>query len=70
MLKMYCQKLRTSGPNGLSKYPESREMDFGHFGETYFSAIFGPDDDGALRRHDKSEITWPLPHHTQGPNTS
>ena len=22
------------------------------------------------RRCDKSEITWPLPHHTQGPNTS
>ena len=32
----------------------------------------GGDDDVAttLRRRDKSEITWPLPHRTQGPNTS
>ena len=31
----------------------------------------GGNDDTALRqRRDKSEITWPLPHRTQGPNTS
>ena len=30
----------------------------------------GDDDDVAMRRPDTSEITWPLPHRTQGPNTS
>ena len=33
---------KISSPNGLSKCPESREMDFGHFRETYFSINFGP----------------------------
>ena len=32
--------MKISGPNGLSKCPESREMDFGHFWEKYFSTIF------------------------------
>ena len=31
---------------------------------------FGPHDDDATRRRDKSEITRPHSHHTQGPNTS
>ena len=31
---------KISGPNGLSKCPESREMDFGPFRETYYWAIF------------------------------
>ena len=30
---------KINGPNGLSKCPESREMDFGPFRETYFSTI-------------------------------
>ena len=29
-----------SGPNGKSKCPEFREMDFGHFWETYVSIMF------------------------------
>ena len=37
----YWKNWKISGPNGLSKCPESREMDFGHFWEKYFSAIFG-----------------------------
>ena len=32
--------LEISGTNGLSKCPESREMDFGPFRETYFLTIF------------------------------
>ena len=35
----------------------------------FFLGGRGGDDDDALRC-DKFEITWPLPHHTQGPNTS
>ena len=39
----------------------------------FFGGVGGDDDDTTLRRRrrrDKSEITWPLPHRTQGPNTS
>ena len=36
----YWEHLKISGSNGLSKCPESREMDFGHFREKYFSTIF------------------------------
>ena len=41
----------------------------------FFGGGRGGDDDVAtttttMRRRDKSEITWPLTHHTQGPNTS
>ena len=31
--KTYWKNWKISGPNGLSKCPESREMDFGHFWE-------------------------------------
>ena len=34
------EKIEISGPNGLSKCPESREMDFGPFRGKYFSTIF------------------------------
>ena len=37
---MVLEKYVISGPNGLSKCPESREMDFGRFGETYTLTIF------------------------------
>ena len=46
MPKKYWKKWKISGPNGLSKCPESREMDFGPFPGKYFSTIvrrfFGP----------------------------
>ena len=32
--------MKVHGPNCLSKCPESREMDFGHFRETDFSTCF------------------------------
>ena len=38
-IQIFFKKWTISGPNGLSKCPESREMDFGPFRETYFSII-------------------------------
>ena len=40
--KKYWKNWKISGPNGLSKCPESREMDFGHFWENIFRLFFGP----------------------------
>ena len=37
----YWEHLNISGPNGLSKCPESRERDFGHFGENIFRQFLG-----------------------------
>ena len=36
----YWKKMKISGPNGLSKCPESIEMDFGHFWGKDCSTIF------------------------------
>ena len=40
MSKKYWKKLKISGPNGLSKCPESIEMDFGPFWENIFRPFF------------------------------
>ena len=40
MPKNIAKKSKISGPNGWSKCPESREMDFGPFRGKYVSAIF------------------------------
>ena len=40
MPKKYWKNQEISGPNGLSKCPESREMDFGPFRGNYFLTIF------------------------------
>ena len=54
------EKLKISGPNGLSKCPESREMDFGPFREKYVSTIFrqflGPT---FCEKMDLRRVLWP-----------
>ena len=52
---------KISGPNGLSKCPESIEIDFGHFRGTYFSTcvghFFGPT--FFFENMDLGRVLWP-----------
>ena len=52
--------MEISGPNGLSKCPESREMDFGHFREKIlfddFRRFFGPT---VFENMDLRRVLWP-----------
>ena len=52
--------------------PSPGKWILGILGKNMFSYFLGSDhdDDDATLRRDKSEITWPLSHRTQGPNTS
>ena len=58
--RKYWNNLKISGPNGLSKCPESREMDFGPFRGKYclsiFRRFFGPT---FFEKMDLRRVLWP-----------
>ena len=56
-----CKKYNISGPNRLSKCPESREMDFGHcWGKYVFDLFLGPTTT-TLRCDDATNLRLPGP---------